>query len=55
MALLLAKNGIIPPKEWNHDATIHNNDNYTVAMYLFENKINPPKEWLYDLDIKFDD
>ena len=40
--MLLAKNKIIPPKEWEHKPEIANNGGWTVAMYLAFNKIIPP-------------
>jgi len=33
-AMYLARNGIIPPKEWCHDPNITNSDGYTVAHKL---------------------
>ena len=32
--MLLAANGIIPPREWIHDSSISNNNGSTVAMLL---------------------
>ena len=29
--MYLAKNGIIPPKKWNHDSKLKNNKGETVA------------------------
>ncbi len=49
--MILAYEGILPPKEWQHDPTIIDNS-YTVAMYLVSNKIIPPKEWYHDPNIK---
>jgi len=50
--MLLACNGIIPPKEWYHDPTICDNHGNTVAMYLVKNKIyNIPQEWHHDPSI----
>jgi len=47
--MLLAKNGIVPPKEWYHDPNIKNDWSETVAILLARNGILPPKEWLcYD-------
>mgnify|MGYP005819128905 CR=1 FL=1 len=48
--MLLASNGIVPPKEWVHDPNIKNTDNHTVAYYI--NNIFPvPNEW-YDESMK---
>ena len=43
--MLLAKDGIIPPKEWTHDPTIVNNHGKTVEKYLLENKKEVPEHW----------
>ena len=32
--MLLASNGIIPPKQWIHDPNIKNKVNKTVSFYL---------------------
>ena len=42
MAILLAKNGTIPPKQWNHNPKLQNNKNETVAFYLSKNNIEVP-------------
>ena len=39
---MLAYYGIVPPKCWEHDPELRNDDNYTVAMALAGNKIIPP-------------
>ena len=49
--MLLAKKGIIPPKEYYHDPNIKNNDGDTVAILLARNGIIPPKEWHHDPNI----
>ena len=49
--MLLASKGIIPPKEWNHNPNIKNNDGLTVAMELAYNGKNIPKEWEHDPEI----
>ena len=41
--MILAKNGIIPPKEWIHDSKLLNKNNETVALLLAGNGIIPPK------------
>jgi len=41
--MLLAMNGIISPKEYEHDSTLCNNDGCTVAIILAKNKKIPPK------------
>ena len=55
VAMWLAYNGIIPPKEWEHDPNLKDDDNMTVAMRLAENGIIPPKEWEHDPKWKNDD
>ena len=42
VAMILAKNGIIPPKEWYHDPNLVNNEGRTVCYFLFINSINIP-------------
>ena len=34
--MILAENGIIPPKEWEHDKFIKDDEKYTVAELLSE-------------------
>ena len=34
VAILLAKTGIIPPREWYHDPHVKNGEGHTVAYYL---------------------
>ena len=34
--MLLASNGILPPKEWHHDPKIINENNETVAIILLK-------------------
>ena len=41
VAMDLANNGIIPPKQWHHKPEITTNDGWTVAMELAFNKIIP--------------
>ena len=43
--MMLARNGIIPPKEWIHHPEIKNTYNRTVAICLALAYIIPPKEW----------
>ncbi len=50
-AIRLASKGIIPPKEWEHDATIKNTYGSTVAHSLARKCIVPPKEWYHDPSI----
>ena len=40
--MYLAINGIIPPKEWEHDPAIKGRNGLTVAMVLAQNGIIPP-------------
>ena len=41
--MILSKNGIIPPKKWEHDPSLTCNEEATVAMFLAENSTVPPK------------
>ena len=49
--MLLAKDGIVPPKQWIHDPNIKDKGYYTVVRYLKENKLPVPNEW-YDDSMK---
>lgn len=49
--MLLANNGIEPPKEWSHDKDIKDNTGNTVAMYLAKNGKIIPKEWNHDPEL----
>ena len=52
VAIALAFNGIIPPKEWYHDPTFRDVDGFTVALHLAHKKgIIPPKEWHHDPEL----
>ena len=42
MAMRYANNGIIPPKEWQHDPLITNVCQYTIATMLAIKGILPP-------------
>ena len=44
-AMLIANEGKIPSKHWNHNSLIKDDCGYTVAMYLSYKGIIPPKEW----------
>lgn len=35
--MILARNSIIPPKEWEHDKYLKNNEDKTVHDYLIKN------------------
>ena len=35
--MCLAVNGIVPPKEWEHDPGIKDENNHTVCYFLFNN------------------
>ena len=37
VAMRLAYNGIIPPKQWYHDPLLKSNKNWTTAMYIAYN------------------
>lgn len=39
VAMIYADKGIIPPKEWEHNPTIHDAVGYTVAMRLASRNI----------------
>ena len=43
--MILASNGIIPPKEWYHDKFIKNYS-YTIAEKLSYEGIIPPQHWM---------
>lgn len=45
VAMKLAFNGIIPPKEWHHLPRVKDDYDETVAMKLALNGLIPPKEW----------
>lgn len=45
----LAFNGIICPKQWEHDPNLQENINgSTVAMHLADKCVIPPKHWEHD-------
>ena len=43
--MLLAENGIIPPREWIHNPKLKDSFGWTVAMRLASSGIIPPEEW----------
>ncbi len=45
--MYLAWKNIIPPKEYNHDPNITDNDIHTVCYYLYSDHLPIPNEW-YD-------
>ena len=45
--MILAYNGIIPPKEWIHDKMLCNIYGDTVQYLLHRNNIEIPEEWRY--------
>lgn len=49
--MILASNGIIPPKEWHHSPELKNSAGWTVAMFLGRKGIIPPKEWHHSPEI----
>ena len=51
VAMLLAYNGIIPPKEWIHDPNIKNKRGDTVAYYLKKKNLPVSNKW-YDESMK---
>ena len=51
VAMHLANNKIIPPKEWYHNPNIRDNNHHTVAHYLKTHNIPVPNEW-YDESMK---
>ena len=54
VAMWLAYNKIIPPKEWEHkpDIKAYDINNLTVALILSAYGIIPPKEWNHNPNIK---
>ena len=46
--MLLAENGIIPPKEWYHEPKLKNQFGNTVAMLLAWKGIASPPEWRHN-------
>ena len=49
VAMILAKNKIIPPKQWYHKPDLQGKDNYTTAMYIADNcKCIPDECWNHD-------
>ena len=48
--MILASNGIIPPREWEHDKFMKDSENYTVAELLSYQGIVPTKEWMITED-----
>lgn len=46
MAMRYANEGIIPPKEWQHDPLITNVCQYTIATILAIKGILPPEYWI---------
>jgi len=49
--MLLASNGITPPKIWSHKPELSNCNGDTVAILLAMNKKIPNKIWYHDPDI----
>ena len=41
--MILAYNGIIPPKEWEHDPKLTNKKDETVAIILLKKEIEVPE------------
>ena len=41
--MILADNGIIPPKEWEHNKKLIDEDGNTVGILLASNGVIPPK------------
>ena len=51
--MILAKNGIIPSEEWEHDPELKDNNNETVAMQIaYYCKQVPPDEWDHNPNIR---
>ena len=48
--MMLASNGIIPPKEWEHNKFIKDEYNRTVAEILSYRGIVPPQHWMITED-----
>ena len=45
--MILAKNKIVPTKEWQHDPALIDKDKNTVAFILACNRIIPNKNWFH--------
>ena len=43
VAMIFAKNGMIPPKQWEHDKLMKDNENHTVEDYLISTNQIVPK------------
>ena len=50
VAMLLAKKGIIPPNEWEHDKFITNKFDLTIAEILSYGGIIPLPHWMISKD-----
>lgn len=50
--MFLAYNEIIPPKQFEHDCLMVNNQNETVGILLAKYGIIPTKEWIHDINLK---
>ena len=48
--MILAKNYIIPSKDWYHNPALENDRRDTVAIILINNGILPPKYWEHIID-----
>ena len=48
--MLLIENGIVPPKEWEHDKFMKDVKKYTVAELLSKNKKIPSQYWMISED-----
>lgn len=46
VAMILAKNGIIPPKEWMHDDSIIDYQDESLSDILAKHYLCSPKHWL---------
>lgn len=46
--MLLASEGVEPPKIWSHDPGLQNKDGYTVAMWLTYKKVFDFEGWDHD-------
>ena len=51
VGIILAENGIIPPRRWMHDNKIENNFGQTIGSLLQDNKLPVPKHWDNDMTI----
>ena len=52
VAMHMAYNRIIPPKEWYHDPLLRNDYGETVGLVLAFHGIIPSEHWMHDINLK---